>query len=280
MNKVESKILIRELETDGHSPMMFICSDGEVYYVKFKSGKSFDRSEINCLVFEMICTYLLQKLKIPVPDQAFVTIAEHSYVKNQLIVNKRYTKPGVIAWGSKQILQTDLVKEIEQIQSKKDFNKIANPEDLIKIAIFDIWVDNMDRHGGNYNLLLKLNESKLNIIAIDHAFAFGGLKGMNIFNAHTEPNSYKKLIESQYFSSIIKHFTIKQRLQIANEFLSLIDKIDVEHLINEVFDEIPEIWEINSNLKKRVIDFLQSKYRCLALGQIVKHRLQKNQRRI
>jgi len=69
LKKVKSKILIEEIDTDGHSPMKFICSDNAMYFVKYRSGKSLDKKEINCLVFEMICTKILQQLHIPVPKQ-------------------------------------------------------------------------------------------------------------------------------------------------------------------------------------------------------------------
>jgi hypothetical protein len=97
MNKIESRILIEELDTDGHSPMKFICSDGSMYFVKYRSGKSLDKNEINCLVFEIVCTSLLQQLNVPVPEQALVTINENSYAPGQLVVNKKYIKQGVIA---------------------------------------------------------------------------------------------------------------------------------------------------------------------------------------
>lgn len=279
MKKVESIILIKELETDGHSPMQFICSDGSVYYVKYRSGKSLNKTEINCLVFEMICTRLLQRLQIPVPDHALVIINADSYVPGQLITNKRYIRQGVIGWGSKEIEQTDLIKEIEQIQKKTEFNKLLNPDDLIRIAIFDLWVDNADRHSGNYNLLVKLENGKLKIITIDHAFTFGGLKGMNIFNTLSQPSSYRKLMESQYFRAVVKHFTINERLEIANQFLSLISELDIENLANEVFKDIPKEWDIDPQLKKRIIGFLESKQRFTALQQICKQHLQKNFRR-
>ena len=279
MKQVESKILIKELETDGHSPMHFICSDGQAYYVKYRSGKSLDKREINCLVFEMVCTRLLKRLHIPVPDQALVTINENSYVPAQLITNKKYIKHGIIAWGSNEIPQTDLVKEIEQVTNKKGFNKLKNPEDLIRIAIFDLWVDNADRNSGNYNLLTKMEDGKLKIITIDHAFTFGGLKGMNIFNESSQPSTYKKLIESQYFLSIIKHFNRKERLEIASQFLSLLSDLNINNLIDEVFKEIPEQWGISPLLKKRILDFLQSKQRITTLQLICKQSLQKNFRR-
>ena len=279
MKKVETSILIEELKTDGHSPMKFICSDGALYFVKYRSGKSLDKNEINCLVYEMVCTRLLQRLHIPVPDHALVTIKENSIVAGQLITNKKYTKEGVIAWGSREIERADLIKEIEQVEKKKDFNKIINADDLIRIAIFDIWVDNADRHSGNYNLITQMEDGKLKIITIDHAFTFGGLKAMNIFNVTTIPSLYRKLIESQYFRTAIKHFNKKERLHIASQFLSLLPELDTENIINEVFNEIPISWDINKTLKKRMFDFLQSQQRLIALTQICIQELQKNFRR-
>lgn len=279
MKAVESKILIEEIDTDGHSPMKFICSDGFVYFAKYRSGKSLNKREINCLVFEMVCTRLLEDLGIPVPNQALVTINENSIVEGQLKVNKKYVKHGVIAWGSQEILKADLVKEIEPIRKKKEFNKLKNPADLIRIAVFDLWIDNVDRRQENYNLLLKMEEGKLKIIPIDHAFTFGGLNGMNIFNPSTLPNSYKKLIKSQYFHSVIKHFNKSERLEIMNQFLSLVSHLNIEKIINEVFTQIPEQWGINPMLRKRMIDFLQSKPRIMTLQQICTEVLQENIRR-
>lgn len=279
MKQIESKILIEELDTDGHSPMKFICSDGEVYYVKYRSGKSFNKNEINCLVFEMVCTKLLQHLHVPVPEQALVTINENSFAPGQLFTNKRYIKNGIIAWGSKEITQTDLVKQIEQVTTKKGFNKFKNPDELIRIAIFDLWVDNADRHSGNYNLLTKLEEGKLKIITIDHAFTFGGLKGMNIFNVTSDPNIYKKLMESPYFRLMIKHFNRKQRLEIARQFISLLEQLDIKKIINEVFAQIPMQWDVNPLLKERIIDFLQSHRRIDLLKEISHQQLQKGFRR-
>lgn len=274
MKQVESRLLIEELKTDGHSPMKFICSDGKVYYVKYRSGKSMDKAEINCLVFEMVCTKLLQNLLIPVPEHALVTINENSYAPGQLVTNKRFIKEGVVAWGSMEILQADFVKEIEQVSNKSEFNKLKNPEDLIRIAIFDLWVDNVDRHFGNYNLLLQLEESKLKFIAIDHAFSFGGLKGMNIFNVTTIPSYNKKLVESPYFRSIVKHFNNKERLEIAKQFISLLTKLDIEKIINETFTTIPAQWGISPKLEKRVIEFLKSKQRIALLRAICALQLQ------
>lgn len=239
MKQVASKILIEELQTDGHSPLQFICSDGAVYYVKYRSGKSFDQKEINCLVFEMVCTRLLERLNVPTPEHALVTILEDSYVPGQITINKRYIKPGVVGLGSKEIENSDMVKEIEAVKKQKEFSKLLNPDDLIRMAIFDLWVDNVDRHSANYNILTQWEEGKLKYFAIDHAFSFGGLDGMNIFNPQTEVSPYKKFIESGYFRSVVKHFTRAQRLEFADGSLSLIKQLPTADLVNEVFSQIP-----------------------------------------
>lgn len=276
MKKVESKILITELETDGHSPMKFICSDGSMYFVKYRSGKSLDKKEINCLVFEIICTKILQQLQVPVPEQVLVVINENSYSPAMLIANRKYLKPGVTAWGSKEIENADLVKEAELITHKRVFNKLGNPEDLIRIAIFDLWVDNVDRYSENYNLLTRMENGKLFYYAIDHAFTFGGLNEMNIFNPSSMPSTYKKLIVSQYFLSVTRYIHKNRRIEIADQFISLLTKLDIKKIINEVFNEIPTDWAINPVLKDRVIAFLESRDRIIALEQICKQKLQHN----
>lgn len=276
MKAVESKILIEEIGTDGHSPMKFICSDGSKYFVKYRSGKSLDKKEINCLVFEIMCTKILQQLHIPVPEQALVTILENSYQPQLLTANKKYLKPGIIAWGSKEIENADLVKEAEQITHKRIFNKLGNPEDLIRIAIFDLWVDNVDRHFQNYNLLTRMDDGRLFYYAIDHAFTFGGLHGMSIFNASSMPSTYRKLIVSPYFLSVTRFIHKKRRIEIADQFISLLTQPDIKRIINEVFNEIPTDWAINPVLKDRVIQFLESRDRIIALEQICKQNLQHN----
>jgi hypothetical protein len=276
VKKVETSMLLEELETDGHSPMKFLCSDNNIYYVKYRSGKSFDKNEIHCLVFEMICTRLLQSLSLPVPQQALILIKEDSITPSLLKVNKRYIREGVIAWGSLEVPGADLFREIELIRNKREFNKLLNPEDLVRIAIFDLWVDNTDRYSENYNLLVRLTEGKLEIIPIDHAFTFGGLKGMKIFNENTSPDLSKKLIISRYFCKLISNIKKRRRLEIANEFLSLISQLDVEKISDEVFEKIPQEWNVNTTLKSRMIRFLKSNLRQKVVQQLSYQQLQKN----
>lgn len=279
LNTVETRYLIAEMESDGHTPVSFKCSDGEVYFVKYLSGKSYDKREITCLVFEMLCTAILQELKIPVPDQSLVKISGESLDSKRLKVNKRTLKPGVIGWGSKEIKYSDIVSEFACIQSRDDFNRYLNPEDLIRIAIFDLWIDNSDRHEKNYNLLTVKHGSQIQIIPIDHAFAFGGLNGMHIFNETHLPDSHNKLITSPYFHSFMAFISVKERIKIAKSFLTLLTNFDIIQLADEVFKNIPPTWEIDFQLKKRIVAFLQSESRMNEIKKICTLQMHKNFRR-
>ena len=87
-------------------------------------------------------------------------------------------RESIVVFGSREIKHALLVDSFSINHSKRDFNKMLNPHDIIRIALFDLWVKNGDRgrviNGGhNYNLLLIAKDKKQEIIAFDHAFIFG-----------------------------------------------------------------------------------------------------------
>lgn len=61
--------------------------------------------------------------------------------------------------------------------------------------------------------------------------------------------------------------------------VSLINQLDIEKIVNEVFAQIPPQWEINPTLRNRIIDFLKSKQRIITLQQICTQALQEKIRR-
>jgi hypothetical protein len=214
---VNTQLLIEEVKTDGHSPMYFLCDDGNYYYCKYRT--QFKREELDCLVYEIVCQFLLKRLQIPTPDIALAVIEKDSYDRKKLHKNKLYVHPGIICFASKEAANTALVMGIQSISKKTEANKFENIYDLLKIAMFDLWVENDDRGKGskeNYNLLLQTirvqnNETgkattKFRWLAFDHAFTFGGVPNLRIFNKTMMPSLTFKLIESQYFKSLKKHF--------------------------------------------------------------------------
>ena len=175
-SKLTTEYFIEELPTDGHSPSKFICSDGAIYYLKYRSGNSMDRYEINCLLLEIICSRLLVYCGIPTPEIALVEIAPGSFKTGDIAINKRTLRPNTICLGFRELTNSDMVSDVQFISDEMHFSKILNPIDLILISIFDLWVDNHDRWEGNYNILFQrqMESDKIKYFAIDHAFTFGG----------------------------------------------------------------------------------------------------------
>lgn len=280
---VHTRWLNKEVETDGHSPMYFLCDDGNYYYCKYRT--QFKREELDCLVYEIVCFYLLRRLQIPTPDIALAVIEKDSYDKKKLHKNKLYVHPGIICFASKEASNTALVTGIQSISKKTQVNKFENIYDLLKIAMFDLWVENDDRGKGskeNYNLLLQAiriqsNEtgrtsSKLRWLAFDHAFVFGGVNSLRTFNETSMPSRAFKLIESQYFKSFKKYFAPSVYEGIVENFLAL-QPYEIESIIQSVFMQIPAGWETPKNLGDRIITFLSDSRRIRLVKQLTIHSL-------
>lgn len=46
---LHSELLLAEMQTDGHAPLKFVCSDGNIYYCKYL--KTMNKEEVNCLAY-------------------------------------------------------------------------------------------------------------------------------------------------------------------------------------------------------------------------------------
>ena len=57
LQNVKTVYLIKELETDGHRAMKFLCSDGSIYYCKFRI--SMKKEEIDAKEQELILQYVV-----------------------------------------------------------------------------------------------------------------------------------------------------------------------------------------------------------------------------
>src|SRR5688572_13064453 len=104
---VQTVYLIKELETDGHRAMKFLCSDGSIYYCKYRV--SMKKEEVDFLCYEIVCNYLLKCLGVPCPDLALVEIVDGSFDVKDLKYNSKYVAAGTICLGSKEIPESDLI---------------------------------------------------------------------------------------------------------------------------------------------------------------------------
>lgn len=255
---ITTELLLEEIETDGHAPLKFLCSSGDIYYCKYLND--FNKLEINCLAYEVIAHYLLKKLQIPTPEIALIKISDGTLDKSKIKANRRL-KEGNICFGSKEV---KLAQELQAIQdfTKVDFNRLLNPEDVVKIALFDLWVDNTDRgrffeNGINYNILIESIDTRQKIVAFDNAFIFGGVKNIGIFNSLSVVNTTNKLLETPFYKSVIKYIDIEYLNQIVNNFVTLLTR-DYNQLIIDIIAKLPAEWILTKNLDNRICDYLSN----------------------
>jgi len=276
---IETISLIEEIKTDGHSPMKFICSDGGIYYVKYRSGKSFNKNKLVFLLYEILCSQLLQNLHIPTPPTALVRISEASFNPENLKANKRYTKANIIAFGSKEITNSQLITDFEVIERVQDFQKILNPFDLIKIAIFDLWVDNNDRGkalkvgGYNYNLLFAPSNSKQQIIAFDHAFTFGGMQSIGLFSKNIPISPVDKLPNSPFFLSLVNFLDKKSIEALTLDFIEKCKNLSIRDILDNLPSSLPLEWYILPNITQQIEDFLTDYKRLDDIQIVIKNSL-------
>lgn len=253
MKTVRTIVFIEEIPTDGHSPMKFLCDDGQIYYCKYRLTPKTE--ELDCLIYEVVCHFLLKALSIPTPQIALVELVEGVFNKNDIPKNQKYAHPSVICFGSQEVKNANLITGLESIVDDASLQMIQNPYDLLKIAIFDLWIDNADRgRNSNFNLLTSPYENKLKFWAFDHAFAFGGLSNLRIFNPKFQPSTFNKLFSTSYFKSIVSRLNPRECNEIAEQMIDIL--AESVSTLDVAFEHLPFSWQVYPNLKLKMREFL------------------------
>lgn len=268
---------IAEEDTDGHHPMKFDCSDGNIYYCKYLI--SIKQAEIDCLAYEIIANKLLKALDVSTPDIALIQLTKDSFDKKDIVHNKKIKLGTPVFFGSKSVPASSLVNGTQLFCRKKEINRYSNHLDLIKIAIFDLLVDNKDRgRDDNLNLLeaeeLLDDKRKMRFYAIDHAFIFGGQNNLRFFKPTDSVETQGKLIDNLYFRNYAKLVPNKIRLQVLEDFITLYKAVYNEILQN-TFPMFHPSWNIPPNLNDRILNYLSNEQR-LSIVQNKAYELLKN----
>jgi len=157
-----------EVKTDGHSPLLVIADDFKKYIIKSTRGQKPSYNIIN----EFLCAYLLKLWSVPVPEFASVSL------NPELLRGRDFSafhKPHFyqnITFGSLCLDKATEMGSYLRVHNKIDLRKLNNASDLIKIGLFDIWIENTDRKPTNNNILFSITGNHLTVNAIDHAFTF------------------------------------------------------------------------------------------------------------
>lgn len=165
--------IIEQIHTEGHSPYRVIADDYDEYILKIPNNSA----DIISIQKEIICSELLKVWGLETPKTCFLTI--DSELKQEL--NK--TVIGNLFFGSYFIKDSIDANSLFTLEKKTNSKIVSNLNDLLKIALFDIWVANDDRKPKNNNLLFCPSGVFYKITAIDHAYTFATMAFYQLDNS-------------------------------------------------------------------------------------------------
>lgn len=163
--------VIEEKVGTAHSPLKIISDDFSEYYLK----ASRDQNPELSIIKEFLISFLLNYWSIKTPEIAALKL-------DTIIINKPLSSFhnssdfNRTCFGSKVIPINYEFSSILTLINKHDFNRFSNPDDILKLGLFDIWIENDDRKPSNPNLLLSDEGNGFDFYAIDHAFTFSSMK--------------------------------------------------------------------------------------------------------
>ncbi|MGF1555036.1 HipA family kinase [Paucihalobacter sp.] len=258
LETIHTNAILKELRTEGHSPLLVLGSDYDMYVAKNDKGKEPPFALIN----ECLAAYCLNRWQIATPHVKLITIAnELITAQNNLSLNHRPHYYHIPCFGSKFINNAIDVNTFLITDKKKAYKKIVNPLDVCHITLFDTWVENDDRKPTNYNLILEPDNNRFKILPIDNAFIFSTMSYENLNQEFVAVSDNDHLLVSDLGYLIKKHTTIDTNF-INNErdyFYLCLKRCqqDFDNFMNQVIG----FYNIDSDLVASLQEFLFSRER-------------------
>ncbi|WP_123868194.1 HipA family kinase [Flavobacterium hercynium] len=154
--------------TTGDKPILVTCSDMSDWVCKH--GRLYP----SVLFSEVIGSTFAELWDLKTPKISFVNV-HTDHLPNEylnIVQPAFFNKPcfGSLFIEESQVLDKTLLPSFKNQTFR---SKIVNKEDLLKIALFDIWLGNEDRHHANSNLLLDQTlPNKYYFNVFDHGAIF------------------------------------------------------------------------------------------------------------
>jgi len=223
-------------------PFIVLCDDLNDYVCKYNKSSSTAFRLFN----EYISASFLKLWQLNVPDFCFINV-KREHIPQDL--GFPYYFFDVPCFGS---LFNRNFKEVDNFFSGfkyADSHKFQSIADYFKIALFDIWLANDDRHPGNYNLLIDTEQNN-KLIPIDHEAVF------NTSNLHLGlyPISYEaSILSSEIVHRMLKNYASNQQfVNNLENYLYLCVKVCLENLDNILYNS-PNEWNIDKQKIKELL---------------------------
>lgn len=251
--------IVKKFPTDGHSPYLAISNDFDQLVVK-PPVSSFDFGSIKK---EFLCALFLYYWDILTP-QIFTCDVSEELLINQLNNDLRF-KLTDCYFASLFYEDATELNELFEFKGKVALKNIIDSEDLIKIALFDIWIENDDRKPTNSNVLLKSDNNQFRIYAIDHAFTFASLGLDGLYPGELSFSDNDSILYSEFGRELVKYCEINANWiskfeqyfylcieNIINNFDLIVSKMPVNYQLTD--DEVNKLklFLFDENRNKKV----------------------------
>jgi hypothetical protein len=230
------------IQTNGSMPVRVMCSDMKEYICKYSNPTC------SQLVKELIASKFLKIWGIHTPEVALVKIHPHHLPQQKLERRQSLRQFEKLCFGSLVMPNTEICTPI-QMNARANVQNPGLKEDILKIALFDIWMANDDRTLNNPNLLMMIgSEQEKRFVAIDHAAVFNtGFLDRPLYEQSFEDSLlYAPWIQSMFSNTRQEHLLFENTIQFfhqavencKNQLPSIVASIPGEWLAEpEVFQE-------------------------------------------
>ena len=148
-------------------PRIMVASDGNTYVVKMRNGGNASKSFFN----EFVATNMALMVGLPAAEPAIVNLGA-KFIEDTEDLRDAHVKPGPY-FATKYYDGAYTASGGAELAIRP--NSIVNLGDVPAFVIFDIFVHNKDRHGGNTLLVPLSGKSYIyRYLLIDHGHCFGG----------------------------------------------------------------------------------------------------------
>lgn len=248
--------IVKQYETDGHSPYLILTEDLEKYVLK-TCKNSFDKPS---LIKEFLCTELLNCWGISTPASAVLSLSPELLDSPYVLNNNRFNHTKTF-FGSELITDSIDLQFFISAKGKVPLRKISTPSILLDIALFDIWTENDDRKPTNNNLLLCPGNKGLLITPIDHALTFASMQINQLNPKFVSFSDNDSIAFSPLGRAITGHMKINAEWLAKAKEKFYLRTSETKESFQQICDNLPLEFRLSDEEKDKLSDFLFSEER-------------------
>ncbi|WP_162127497.1 HipA family kinase [Flavobacterium phycosphaerae] len=233
--------IIKKFPTDGHSPYLALNDEFEEFVVKPPQSQY----DFGAIKKEFLCALLLPHWSLLTPPFFSCNVSQDLLAATLMHDNRFKLTDSYFA--SLFIEDVTELNQLFEFKGKVALKSIRIKEDLIRLALFDVWVENDDRKPTNSNVLLKSTENQFDIYAIDHAFTFASVALDSLYIGILSFSDNDSILYSELGKELVRNCEINDNwLKEFEQYFYLCIQNCRENF-KDIINKIPETYQLTVN---------------------------------